>query len=48
MFVCVLCAFFLFLQSQVRQPADLIKKVSEDLSLDKPLQCNIQSQQISL
>jgi hypothetical protein len=26
MFVCVLCAFFLFLQSQVRQPADLIKK----------------------
>jgi hypothetical protein len=36
MFVCVLCAFFLFLQSQVRQPADLIK-VNEDLSLDKPL-----------
>jgi hypothetical protein len=33
MFVCVLCAFFLFLQSQVRQPADL----NEDLSLDKPL-----------
>jgi hypothetical protein len=25
MFVCVLCAFFPFLQSQVRQPADLIK-----------------------
>jgi hypothetical protein len=25
MFVCVMCAFFLFLQSQVRQPADLIK-----------------------
>jgi hypothetical protein len=25
MFVCVLCAFFMFLQSQVRQPADLIK-----------------------
>jgi hypothetical protein len=25
MFVCGLCAFFLFLQSQVRQPADLIK-----------------------
>jgi hypothetical protein len=25
MFVCVLCAFFLFLQSQVRQPAYLIK-----------------------
>jgi hypothetical protein len=25
MFVCVLCAFFLFIQSQVRQPADLIK-----------------------
>jgi hypothetical protein len=25
MFVCVLCAFFLFLQSQVRQAADLIK-----------------------
>jgi hypothetical protein len=23
-------------------------KVSEDLSLDKPLQCHIQSQQISL
>jgi hypothetical protein len=25
MFVCVLCAFFLFLQSQMRQLADLIK-----------------------
>jgi hypothetical protein len=25
LFVCVLCVFFLFLQSQVRQPADLIK-----------------------
>jgi hypothetical protein len=25
MFVCVLCAFFLSLQSQVRQSADLIK-----------------------
>jgi hypothetical protein len=37
MLVCVLCAFLLFLQSQVTQPADLIKKVSEDLSLDKPL-----------
>jgi hypothetical protein len=25
MFVCALCAFFLFLQSQVRQQADLMK-----------------------
>jgi hypothetical protein len=25
MFVCVLCAFFLYLQSQVRLPADLIE-----------------------
>jgi hypothetical protein len=45
--VCSVCVFSVFTVSS-ETASRPNKKVSEDLSLDKPLQCHIQSQQISL